>query len=273
MKADVSGAKLTHPPHARLAFRVGVIGHRPDRLPDDPAARAAIRETIATVLDEVRIAVSSFRKSAEAAKFYSDDPPALRAISSLAEGADRMFADEALAAGYELCCVMPFHKAEFEADFREGNAFEENSVQRFERILDAANASGRLATFELDGDRSRESNAYGMAGQVVLNQSDLLIAVWDGGGAAGAGGTVDTLGKALDFRMPVFWIDSKTPYGWHLLRDRAALPCLDEPSPCIAAPSPATDREERRQQIADAITPIVIAEIGLPREPVRSPNR
>ena len=32
---------------------------------------------------------------------------------------------------------------------------------------------------------------HAAAGQVVLNQSDLLVVVWDGGGAGGLGGTVE----------------------------------------------------------------------------------
>ena len=43
---------------------------------------------------------------------------------------------------------------------------------------------------------------------MVLNQSDLLIVVWDGQNRAGDGSTVDTAQEAIRFRVPVLWIDA-----------------------------------------------------------------
>ena len=56
------------------------------------------------------------------------------------------------------------------------------------------------------------------AGEVVLNQSDLLVAVWDGGAANGVGGTFATLRRAIEFNIPVIWVDSRAPHGWRILR-------------------------------------------------------
>ncbi len=50
---------------------------------------------------------------------YAPGPGLLRAISPLAEGTDRVFASCALDLGYQLCCVTPFFKKEFENDFKE----------------------------------------------------------------------------------------------------------------------------------------------------------
>jgi hypothetical protein len=51
--------------------------------------------------------------------------------------------------------------------------------------------------------------AYSVAGRIVLNQSDLLIAVWDGGKPAGGGGTVETLREAVHYHVPALWIDAQ----------------------------------------------------------------
>jgi len=105
----------------------------------------------------------------------------------LGEGTDRIFADEALDLGFALCCVMPFPQAEFENDFAPGEALKDDSLLRFRRSL------ARVATrFELDGTRAEESEAYGAGGRVVLNQSDLLVVVWDGQRLNKRGGTEET---------------------------------------------------------------------------------
>ena len=61
-------------------------------------------------------------------------------------------------------------------------------------------------------------DAYEAAGRVVLNQSDLLVVVWDGGGTGGVGGTLDTLRAAITFNVPAIWIDSRSPHGRRVLR-------------------------------------------------------
>ena len=53
-------------------------------------------------------------------KWYSGDAPVLQAVSSLAEGSDRIFAEEAVRLGYSLSCPMPFPRKEFEDDFAPG---------------------------------------------------------------------------------------------------------------------------------------------------------
>ena len=112
----------TSPPKARLTFRVGIVGHRPNRLPSGPEALAVLRGMIRSILAEASEAALAF-SAADAAKppsrrLYSGKPPLLRAISPLAEGSDRVFAEEALSLGYELCCPMPFAQEEFERDCR-----------------------------------------------------------------------------------------------------------------------------------------------------------
>jgi len=251
-KTVLDQAERAAPPRARIAYRVGVVGHRPDRLPADAVGLAAVRERLAQALGAVTAAVHGFQATADAA-FYAAEPPALTANSPLAEGADRLFAEEALGLGFELYCVMPFAQADFEADFRATDALETDSLGRFRELL--ARAGEGLRVLELDGDPSRRSEAYQAAGRVVLNQSDLLIVVWDGGGSKGIGGTLDTLREAMAFEVPALWIDSKPPFAWKMLRSQDDLDGLALDESCSAG-STAGPRED-----ADALQAAVAAVI------------
>jgi hypothetical protein len=210
------------PPKARLVFRVGIVGHRPNRLrPEDVRS---LTDRLGTELASVKKIVEAF--PATHPGLYSDAPPLLRAVSPLAEGTDRYFARQAVKLGYELCCPFPFHKEEFEGDFKPGKTLEPDmdSIADFNSILTEAGKNTGLITFELDGSPSDSSEAYAAAGSVVLNQSDLLIVVWDGGGGNKHGGTFETLNDALSCGVPVLWMDSQAPHPCQLLRTETDLP-------------------------------------------------
>ncbi len=252
------------PPRARITFRVGIVGHRPNRLPNGEGGWEAIRGRLTTVLDATRRAVEAFRSEPGAA-LYDEGLAELRAISPLAEGADRLFAEEALNFGYALCCPMPFSRTEFEKDFAHGAAQEAGSAERFDALLGRAAGGAGLTVFELDGSRADEAGAYGAAGRVVLNQSDLLVVVWDGEAPAGGGGTVETLREAVGYHVPVIWVDAKAPHGWALLREEADLDCLEVNGVCIPPwTGPAGD--EDIEALAESVAEVVLAELRLPRE-------
>ena len=98
---------LKHPPHARLTFRVGVVGHRPDRLPESADSLKDLQGRIGEILAAVKDSVARFQDHPDGA-FYAPGAACLRAISPLAEGSDRMFAEEALRLDFSLCCPTPF---------------------------------------------------------------------------------------------------------------------------------------------------------------------
>lgn len=132
-----------------------------------------------------------------------------RMISGLAEGADSIIADAALAHGWQLDVVLPFGRDEFARDFPEGEA-----LDGYRRRLDRAHA-----VFELPGDRDEPDGngaAYERAGRVVLAQSDILLAIWDSAPAQGRGGAAQIVTEAVIEGIPVLHID---PHG----REPAAL--------------------------------------------------
>lgn len=236
--------KRDAPPRAPLAFRVGVVGHRPNRLQqaDLEKLAAVLRTILKTVQEEVR------RMHRDNPSLFDVSAPVVRAISPLAEGTDRIFAEQALALRCEFCCVLPFAQAEFERDFvpAPGPGLEENSVARFRDLLDQAST-----VFELDGCRDDEAGAYGAGGRTVLNQSDLLAVVWDGERQGKRGGTEETFDAARRQGVPVVWVDAHAPHRWQILNATTLL--TQPPAGQRLSPDGASDTESLRECVHAAL--------------------
>jgi hypothetical protein len=214
--------QMASPPKVRLTFRVGIVGHRPDRLRREDVP--SLEKRLASALASVKKIVEDFHEAHP--NLFTETPVSLRAISPLAEGTDRLFARQALKLGYSLCCPLPFHKAEFENDFKPGKSLEpdKDSIAEFNTILKEAQKTTGLVTFELDGSREDAAQAYAAAGKVVLNQSDLLIVVWDGEEGNKPGGTYETFQEALASGVSVLWMDARSPHPSQLLLAKKDLP-------------------------------------------------
>lgn len=192
-----------HPPRPRLALRIGVTGHRPNKLGADPAAVAA---AVHTALGAIKAAVLDVHARAETIGCYRHDSPLLRVVSPLAEGADRIVASEGGKLGFELQVVLPFAQQDYERDFAT-----ETSKTEFRALLATA-----TATLTLDGNRESpidRDRAYRDCGLTVLRQCDVLIAIWDGQPAEGKGdaGTGAIVVDALRRGLLVVWIDTRAP--------------------------------------------------------------
>jgi hypothetical protein len=127
----------------------------------------------------------------------------LTLVSPLAEGADRLVAELALKAGYELVCPLPFPRDEYVHDFATAD-----SRADFERLL--AQANGRVLA--LDGQRGDEADrCYEAVGRLVVRNCDLLIGIWDGHVGGGRGGAADTIRYSASFGPPVVWLHATDP--------------------------------------------------------------
>ena len=215
-------AVYSSPPKAPLAFRAGVVGHRPNRLKE--ADLDVLAGELRSILNAVKEEVETAQRESDG--LYADGAPILRALSPLAEGVDRIFAEQALELGYELCCVTPFTKDEFKNDFKAIT-----SQEHFEHILSRAQSETSLTLFQLDGSRSDNESAYGAAGRVVLNQSDLLVVVWDGKREGKRGGTEETFDEARVRGIPVVWVDAKKPHHWQMVNAATQMPQPKENEP------------------------------------------
>lgn len=174
-------AQMTTLPHPH--YQIGVVGHRPDRL----KATDAVSADIAMLLD--------MAAAAAAGRFC------VMLVTSLAEGADRIAAHQALARNMPLKAVLPFARGDYEKDFPQ-------SLVEFSALMGAASQ-----VLELPGRRREAPAAYAAAAGVILEVANLLIVVWDGGPSAGAGGTADTIARAHRHGTPMIRVDAngRTP--------------------------------------------------------------
>ena len=151
--------------------RIGITGHQ--RL-SSPADWQWVEEAIESVLSSL--------------------PRDLTGFTSLAIGADQLFAELILRRGGFLTVIVPF--AEYETKFAEGP-----DRDGYNKLLVQAN------TVEVLKAAGSNREAYFKAGKQVVNRSELLIAVWDGKPAAGLGGTADVVVYARQCGTPILHID------------------------------------------------------------------
>lgn len=152
-------------------MRVGFTGHQRLSRP----TRRAVAAAIATLL----------------ADHAEGD---LVGITSLAEGADQAFAFTVFAAGGRLHIVIP--SAGYEQSFTD-----ERARDSYTALLGLASSRTALPFTE------PSEEAYLAAGHAVVDDCDMLIAVWDGNPAVGKGGTSDIVDYANErgVELQVVW--------------------------------------------------------------------
>ncbi|WP_445191616.1 hypothetical protein ACT009_13695 [Sphingomonas sp. Tas61C01] len=183
----------------RTLMTVGVTGHRLQRLGVENigAVEASVEAILVALEDAAGLA----------------DRGDLRLITSLAEGADAIAADAAVARDWRLDVVLPFAREIYAHDFPPGEA-----RAAYDARLDACSA-----IMELNSDRDAPGGdglAYERAGRIVLAQSDLIIAIWDGEIAWGRGGAAQIVAEAVIRGIPVIHVDPKAADEPRLLWDR-----------------------------------------------------
>lgn len=119
----------------------------------------------------------------------ADLPAPLEGYSSLADGADQLFASIVLKLGGRLHAVIPSGNYE--------STFDGPALAQYRRLLNAATDIEQLSF-----DEPNEA-AYDAAGRTVVDHSDVLLAVWDGKPSRGRGGTADAVNYARAAQVPV----------------------------------------------------------------------
>lgn len=164
---------------------VGITGHRPNRMPEKHWHR--IKNDLNMVMAEIEAEHRGRR-------------PML--LSGLAEGADRLAAFVALGRSWKLQTILAFHRTRFEKDFADAFAIGEfRAALGASTKVEEPKRSAHLGKPPEDG--------YYAVGQRLLALSDILIAVWDGQGSQGRGGTVEVIEEARTRGIPVIWIQAK----------------------------------------------------------------
>lgn len=259
-------APLTPPSPPRVRLSLGVTGHRASNAAYAQNA-GRIEAVVLTVLDAIATAVAE-----EAGPFGPGSIAPVRMHSMLADGADQLLARAAIARGWELVAPLPFGAAincainaapVTPADARaliNGEVAADAATQARAQAIRDLYATARL--FELADDdepiqslflaalqpsddaaardtfAADSSERVALAARLVIEQSDIIIAVWDGARTTFVGGTGHTIARALDLGAPVVWIDPAAPETWRVLRAPEALASLNT-----------TDGGEREEQL------------------------
>ncbi len=255
---DAAGA----PPPPRVRLCLGVTGHRESN-PTYAAHRGQIETVLAQIFELIGAAVTDEPPSPGSGTIA---PTRLHCL--LADGADQLAATSALARGWELVAPLPFGLALNVAINAHpttasdasallagsGAAFDACSAEVRDRAVRIRELAARARLFELaDRDESiaglflaslkspndarktatfaaESSLRVALAGRVMIEQSDFLIAIWDGATRALVGGTGHTIQVALETGAPVVWIDANAPERWRILSGPEALAGLHKGS-------------------------------------------
>ncbi len=185
-------AGQAEPPRIPFALTLGVTGHRAQAIP--AGSLACVTDRIAEVIVALETAARAvLEREAEA---FADCPPSLTLVSPLADGADQIAAELALARGFALQVVLPFLRPENRADLHGADA-----LAGFDSLMARA-----ASVLELPGERSDSLDAYVMAGRATVAHCDVLIAVWDGLLPRGRGGTGEVVELAMARGTPVIHV-------------------------------------------------------------------
>lgn len=185
-----------------VPFRIGLVGD--SELPG--ARRVLLRASISRVLREVAEGVGPLLHL-RAQPGSEISRPLI--VSSLSNRAERIMAEEGLAAGYELCALLGATKAETLAAIAE-----DVDRQSLERLLDRASDVREPTGFlvEPDGMGHHMLGLDPAANPRLLGNIDLLAVVWDGTPSSESGSVGANATAAAEQGVPVVWIDRAPPH-------------------------------------------------------------
>lgn len=177
-----------------MVLTVGFTGHR--TVADPIAAAGAMSAAFAQIGKAFEIVAAS----PAAAAF--DGAPALRLAIGDAPGADRLAAAAWTAEGLgELHFVYPF-KAPTGDDAFTDDPRNDDPATRVSPAPEFAPWTG----FDATGLGLAEPQAHAEVGRWIVRNADLLACWWNGEAGRGAGGTNDTMRRALERGLPVIWL-------------------------------------------------------------------
>lgn len=149
--------------------RVGVTGHqRLDDAASWPWVESALRQQLVEMVHP------------------------LVGVTSLAVGADQLFARLVLEQKGRIHAVLPFADIE--------RSFSPADIPGYRKLLSQS-------IVEVLDTPGTDEDAYFAAGQRVVELSEILLAVWDGKPSKGKGGTADVVAHAISLGLPLIQIN------------------------------------------------------------------
>lgn len=284
-------------------LHLGVTGHREGNAAYDAHAaeiESAISRLFAALEQRLAGQKSGGQSGGQSGSQSDGEPreaPTFRLLTNLAHGFDLMAAENALKRGWDLLAPLPFGKQinlalntpglsndEIVAVANGGIPQDQNAHREYERLHAVSERARCLELADQDsfvreglqiltrvalGSRAAQdvwllvAERTRAASMVTIEQSDVLVAVWDGLSPSASGGTRDTMTKALAAEVPVVWIDARNPAMMRMLADPADLvAALENPRPdgldlIVEALSQAAESAwEEMEQARDHIDPL-----------------
>jgi hypothetical protein len=158
-----------------------------------------------TLVDEYRLRRSVDQILGHLDALFAATPHCYTVVSPLAEGTDRLVAQQVLAwpaqppeLAPDLEVILPLPMEEYQRDFETAE-----SQAEFTGLLKRAHL---VRTVPLTAERP---TGYLRAGQQVVQGCDVLIAIWNGEPAAGSGGTAEIVALARHVGRWLFWIHAE----------------------------------------------------------------
>jgi len=188
-----------------LALRVGIVGKRELETEGEDLLTPSVKE----IVNSIRAYLSEVRREDWG---YSTEKPCLYFNNSLAEGADQLAA-LAILAGYEntteieeqLFVPLPFNEATYLGNF---TIDAEQAIPAFQNIIEQYGSNARLIVLDGAHDNDlRAAQSYRAVASLLLDNSDLLIAICDMKDEERTGGSVETVRRALRQNTPVIIIN------------------------------------------------------------------
>jgi hypothetical protein len=152
-------------------INIGVTGHQ--RLNGGSDSWRWVKNILCKELDEIHVPITG--------------------ISSLAVGADQLFASIVLDHGGRIYVVIPF--AGYDRTFSQTNLY------KYNRMISQASTVELLQTMETEED------AYLAAGKRIVDLADLMFAIWNGKPAMGKGGTAAVVSDAIERKTRLLHIN------------------------------------------------------------------
>lgn len=198
--------EIADDPRVAPAIRIGGIGHRKIGQPTDQKIVA----TVGRLLQQIRSAGDEALRHPRALLEFTGSL-GIFVIAPLAEGADRLIAQAALANGCQLGAVLPFAIADYEATF-DLTSNGSHGQHEFRDLLARAALPEGYGILVLDGpceDENAKLQSYRDGARAVTRWSDILVAVLRADRANSETGL--SVRDAVERGMPVILIDPQTP--------------------------------------------------------------
>ncbi len=162
-------------------------------------------------------------------------------VASAAAGGDLLFAETCAELHVPIRVLLPVPREQFRNDFDEASWARAESVFKYALSVEVTGAGEEL------------KERYYECGIETVQQSQLLIALWDGAPSQGLGGTADMVHFAKEQGRPVIWIHSATGEVQYL---NESAEILNDPEmrflnelPDPAVPMPAATAHDRGQSM------------------------